>query len=407
MIDLFIDCPTGLAGDMLLAGFLDLGIPISVIEKPLHSIGLANSYKIIIEDKFSYGLLGKKVRIIEMEDKKEYRQWSDIKKIIINSDWEKSLKDKVFQVFESLAEVEAKVHGSCIDQVHFHEISAIDSLVDVIGVCKAVDYLNPNQIICANPPAGSGTVMTSHGILPVPVPAVVELAKKFGIKLISDESFPQEELTTPTGLALMAVLSTGFGRPSYFSIDSTGNGIGHNEIDRANLLRIFKLKSNQECTKSSNISWQNLIVQEAWIDDASAEDIANFCNQLRDSGAIEVVTQSVQMKKNRQGTVITAISNPEISINLRDIWLTLSTTIGLRERSEGRWVLPRRIGQCMTTFGTVSAKQILRPDGKPLLKAEHDELIRLSEETGKSIYEVRKEIALDEEHFEPEEKWSS
>ena len=406
MFDLYIDCPTGLSGDMLLAGFIDLGVPLSSIEKPLHSIGLGSSYEIKIEETFSYGLRGKKVKIVESKDNKVHRKWSDIKKIILSSDWEEKLKNKVFLVFKSLAEVEGKIHGCCIDEVHFHEISAIDSLVDVIGVCKAIDYLNPRQIICSYPPTGSGNVMTSHGLLPVPVPAVVELATKFGIKLVSNQSYPQVELTTPTGLALMAILSDCFGRPDFLSIDSTGNGIGNHEIDRANLVRIFKLKTNLSSNPMDRALWQSLITQEAWIDDSSAEDIAAFCNQLRESGAIEVVTQSVQMKKNRSGTLITSISTPEKSIILREIWLTLSSTIGLRESCDGRWVLRRRMGTCKTSLGNITVKQIQRADGKLTLKAEHDELVRISKETGKSIYEVRREVYSNENNFDPQGGWS-
>tara|TARA_Y100001968_G_scaffold332374_1_gene390301 strand:- start:51 stop:1274 length:1224 start_codon:yes stop_codon:yes gene_type:complete len=406
MNSIFIDCSNGVSGDMLLAGFLDLGIPKDLIIEPINSIGLESSYLLEVKEHSSGGLRGKKVEVIQKERPLKERRWKYIKELINKATWKETLRSKVLSVFQMLAEVEASVHGCEIENVHFHELGSIDSLVDIIGVCAAIDYLNANTFICSNPPAGSGRVMTSHGYLPVPVPAVVEIARRHQIELVVDELHPKSELTTPTGLALMAVLADKFGFPSSLSISSIGIGIGHKNFDQPNILRVFKLNSNAEEKVNNDPKWEEIILHEAWIDDSSPEDISNFCNELRAAGALEVVHQPVQMKKDRQGILITSISRKDNLVKLRNLWFSLSTTIGLRERIEGRWVLPRRCGFCTTSLGKIRVKQVLRINGEITLKPEHDDLIRLSKESGKGIDEIRSLVYISDSSFLATEDWT-
>ena len=219
---LFIDCPTGLAGDMILAGLLDLGVPLEIIESSLKLIGLDNSYKISIEESSSFGFRGLRIDVDSTEIESTRRCWGDIKKQIILANISKSLKDRIYRVFQALAEAESLVHGQSIEKVHFHEIGAIDSLVDIVGVCAAIEHINPDEIICAVPSVGRGMVNTSHGTLPVPVPAVLELAKKHKLELIFGDDCPEGELTTPTGLALMAILADRFSRPVQIGVRGIG-----------------------------------------------------------------------------------------------------------------------------------------------------------------------------------------
>ncbi len=408
MTALYVDCVTGLAGDMLLAAFLDLGVPQEVIESPLHSIGLANAYALRVEEKRSFGLRGKKVSIELKDYSPSNRTWLEIKRLIVDSSWKDSLKKKVYLVFNSLAEAESLVHGIDINDVHFHEVGAIDSLVDIIGVCAALEHVKPTYLFCSTPPAGSGKVNTSHGTLPVPVPAVLELARKYRIKLFNGEKYPDGELTTPTGLALMAVLSNSFNSPPFFDIDEIGVGLGNREFNCANFLRIIQLKDSlgvQDNLSKAEIKWQSVLVQEAWIDDATPEDIASLLEYLREAGAIDVICQTVQMKKSRQGTCVKAIVFPENATQVRIAWFLKGTTIGIRERLEGRWVLPRRKGSCLIFDERIGIKQILRPDGRFTIKAEHDDLVRLSKKTGKSLELLRQEVLNSSNEFIPEGDW--
>ena len=409
MTALFVDCPTGLAGDMLLAAFLDLGVPRAVIEAPLAGLGLEQGYALTVAEDRSAGLRGLRLSVEGLELEPPHRLWYDIRALIMEADWSEPLRARVLTVFKALAEAEAAVHGHPIEQVHFHEVGMIDALVDVVGVCAAVEHLAPEQIVCAVPPAGRGKTATAHGFLPVPVPAVLELARRHQICLEVGDDLPACELTTPTGLALMAVLAERFGQPPLLRINAIGVGLGHRTLDRPNILRICELdgfareRSEEEM---AGLRWQPVVVQEAWIDDATPEDVAVFSDQLRDAGALDVVSEQVQMKKGRQGVSVKALVTAEQAPGLRVVWFSQGTTLGLREHSHGRWLLPRRGGSCPTPWGSVRVKQVRRPQGILTVKPEHDDLLRLSVETGHSLEELRREVLLASEDFVADEDWT-
>lgn len=401
MSALVIDCPTGLAGDMLLSALLDLGVPESVVHQPLQALGLAKAYALNVEESKSGGLRGLRLTVRSEESNPPHRRWSDLRQLISDASLSPSLKAKVLQVFQALADAEATVHGCAPDQVHFHEIGAIDSLVDVIGVCAGIEHLSPGLIYCTAPPAGHGRVTTAHGVLPVPVPAVLELAKRHQLPLLTGENFPAAELTTPTGLALMAVLADHFHRPSRMEVEAVGIGLGHRSLDRPNLLRMMRIR---DATRTEP-GWQELVVQEAWIDDATAEELASLAQHLRLAGALDVVQGAVLMKKQRPGTAVMALTTPNQAAALRQVWWRHSPTIGLREREQGRWVLPRRCGTSTTPWGTIRAKQTRRPDGTFTLKWEQDELQRVSAEAGLTVMELRERLSREMLAFVPEEDW--
>ena len=409
MTALFVDCPTGLAGDMLLAAFLDLGVPRAVIEAPLAGLGLEQGYALTVAEDRSAGLRGLRLSVEGLELEPPHRLWHDIRALIMEADWSEPLRARVLTVFKALAEAEAAVHGHPIEQVHFHEVGMIDALVDVVGVCAAVEHLAPEQIVCAVPPAGRGKTATAHGFLPVPVPAVLELARRHQICLEVGDDLPACELTTPTGLALMAVLAERFGQPPSLRINAIGVGLGHRTLDRPNILRICELdgfaraRSEEEM---AGLRWQPVVVQEAWIDDATPEDVAVFSDQLRNAGALDVVSEQVQMKKGRQGVSVKALVTAEQAPGLRVVWFSQGTTLGLREHSHGRWLLPRRGGSCPTPWGSVRVKQVRRPQGILTVKPEHDDLLRLSVETGHSLEELRREVLLASEDFVADEDWT-
>ncbi|KGG16472.1 MULTISPECIES: nickel pincer cofactor biosynthesis protein LarC [unclassified Prochlorococcus] len=408
MKDLFIDCSNGVSGDMLLSSLLDLGVPLEVIHKPLELLGLDDLYSLRVEESSSFQLRGLKLFVEDNDKSGKHRTWIEIRTLIDKSKLNKSLKKKIIKVFEMLAEAESIVHGVDIDKVHFHELGSIDSLVDIIGVCSLVEYLKLKSIFCNFPPAGSGFVETSHGILPVPVPAVLELAKKYNLKLKTSD-FSSGEVTTPTGFALIIALSDFFKQPNYFNINSVGIGLGHREIDRPNFLRVYLLENYDSELVSNSLNcarYEEVILQESWIDDSSAEDTSTLIDELRNSGALEVSSHSIQMKKGRMGLAITAISKKEDAANLRLIWFKFGTTIGFRERIEGRWVLLRRDGICSTRFGDVRVKQVQRPYGQFSIKIEHDELLRISLKEEISLEDARKEIILNTDTFSPIEEWN-
>jgi len=408
MNSLYIDCSMGVAGDMLLASFYDLGVPKDIIEQPLLDLGLGKKFNLKVVNGNNLGFRGKKLFVENIGTNPTKHSWSDIRELIIETSWEDSLKEKVLQVFGELAEAESIVHGKSIDNVHFHEIGLIDSLVDVVGVCKAVEYLKPKHIICSFPPSGSGTIKTCHGVLPVPVPVVLELAKKHQIEFSSLDLNMTGELTTPTGMALIAVLANKYGHPSSFGLSSIGIGLGKKIFNHPNFLRVCEIQFSENISiksESDNIKLQTLIVQETWIDDSTPEDLSVLVNTLRSSGAIEVITQSAIMKQGRNGVSIKALVFQSNAENLRNVWFSHSTTLGIREHIQNRWLLPRRRGTCKTLFGILSAKQLRRPNGKITMKFEHKDLSRISNEKEQSINYIRDEALKTAEEFIPEEEW--
>ena len=387
MTTLWVDAPTGLAGDMLLAGLLDLGVPISAIEEPLNSLGLAGCYRIDVVEARSGGLRGQRVSVTGLETQPPHRHWADIRQQIVEAPLSTALKERVLAVFTALAEAEATVHGSSTESVHFHEVGAVDALVDVVGVCAALHQLNPSRICCSPLPAGRGMVRTAHGLLPVPVPAVLELARRHHVPLIQSPHVPEGELVTPTGLALMAVWADGFVPPARFTPALVGIGLGHRELDRPNLVRLL-LDSNPE-ELADVPRWQSLVVQEAWLDDATPEDLALLLERLREAGAVDVAAHPLVMKKGRSGHAVIALVEPDVAEQVRQVWFNAGTSIGVRERLQGRWLLPRRIGLLDTPWGMLPAKQVKRPDGRCTVKPESDDLELMSRRTGCSVAELR------------------
>ena len=404
MQTLVVDCPTGLAGDMLLAASLDLGVPRQVITEPLDALGLGDAYRLVVVESTNGGLRGLQLDVEPTIPSEHHRHWRDLRGRIRAAPIVPLLKTKVLAVFSALAEAEAAVHGTAPDDVHFHEVGALDSLVDVVGVCAAVTHLAPERLLCQPPPAGRGTVDTAHGCLPVPVPAVLELARRYRVPLRSGSHLPGGELTTPTGLALMAVLADAFAEPQDLVVDAVGIGLGHRQLDRPNLLRLLQV---EEISRGDDlIGWQDLVVQEAWIDDASAEDIAHLSESLRQAGALEVVTTPALMQKGRQGHALTALLLPEQALALRQVWLRTSSSLGVRERRQGRWLLWRRSGLCPSPWGEIRVKQVRRPGGQTTLKVEHDELRRISLQDDVSVDHVRQVVLAEADRFTPLDDWS-
>jgi len=387
---------------MLLAALLDLGVPMAVVEASLAQIGLEGLVRLDLREERSGGLRGRRLTVTGLESDPPHRHWGEIQARIQQSTLHPDLRQMVLAVFTALAEAEATVHGCSPDAVHFHEVGAIDALVDVVGVCAAVDHLAPQQISCAPPPAGRGSVQTAHGLLPVPAPAVLELARAHQLPLRHEPSLPEGELTTPTGLALVAVLAQTFTPPPLFTASAIGIGLGHRSLDRPNLVRLMLMQASGQQEPAPR--WQPLVVQEAWIDDASAEDIALLAEQLRQAGALDVASHALQMKKGRSGVALTALALADQADALRQIWFAAGTSIGLRERLQGRWVLPRRGGTVDTPWGRLQVKQVLRPDGRCTLKPEADDLQRLSFESGCSLASLR--AVAETAPFATEESWT-
>ena len=421
-----VDCPTGLAGNMLLAALFDLGLPQAAIEAPLAALGLAGAYALDLEERRSGGLRGLHLAVRGLELEPPHRHWAELQTTISGAALEPQLKAQVLAVFGLLAEAEARVHGQPAERVHFHEVGAIDALVDVVGVCAGLAHFGIRQLICARPPAGHGTVQTAHGLLPLPAPAVLELARLKGIPLASSAGFPAGELTTPTGLALMAVLAERFGPAPALVPRAVGIGLGSRQLDRPNLLRLVLAAADPELealggqerafpeisetetdltetdltetdlteTDLAEAAWPEILVQQqAQIDDATPEDLAFLADELRRAGALEVFSQPLWMKKGRPGVLVTVLARPEQTEDLRRIWWLHGTSLGVREQLQQRWALPRRSRALETPLGAVRLKDAQLPGGGRRTKPEFEDLADLARRHGLSLDQVRQLVA--------------
>ena len=381
----YLDLPTGVAGDMLLAALLDLGVPERVIDEPLAALGLQSSYRLNCSSGSSAGLRGQQLVVELLEASPPHRHWADLKPQLQGAAWPQPLKTKVLEVFQLLADAEAHVHGVAAEQVHFHEVGAIDSLVDVIGVCAGLLHLGVQSLWATPPPAGHGQVRTAHGVLPVPAPAVLEIARRCQLPLASSTGFLPGELTTPTGLALLAVWVDHWESPPAHTPDRIGVGLGQRQLDRPNLLRLCLPAG---AASDEPAERQTVLVQQCQIDDMDAEALAFLQEQLRAAGALDVFAQPAGMKKGRSGLLLTALALPEQAAALRAIWWQHSSSLGLRENFEQRWVLPRRAVVMDSPWGPVAAKAAWT-GSRWRCKPEADALAQMAAEQGLSWAELR------------------
>jgi pyridinium-3,5-bisthiocarboxylic acid mononucleotide nickel chelatase len=380
-----LDAATGLAGNMLLAALLDLGLPEAEIHAPLAALGLAGAYRLELEERRSGGLRGLHLAVTSLEPQPAHRRWGELRRQLQDAPLPEPLKQRVLEVFGLLAQAEAAVHGHSPEQVHFHEVGALDALVDVVGVCAGLLHFGVEELVCTPPPAGHGVVSTAHGSLPLPAPAVLELARLRAIPLASAQGFPVGELTTPTGLALVACWASRFALHPTHVPCQVGVGLGSRSLDRPNLLRLTLAQAHA----GESAAQQTLLVQQAQIDDATAEDLAFLSEELRRAGAWEVFSQPIAMKKGRPGQLLTALLPPEQAGALRAVWWRHSTTLGLREQLQNRWLLPRRSLELATPLGPVRLKQAQLADGRWRSKAEHDDLVALARQHKLGIDQVR------------------
>ena len=381
----YLDAPTGVAGDMLLAALFDQGLGQEVVLAPLAALGLGEAFRLHVAEGRNGGLRGTKLRVELLEQSPPHRLWRELKPQLEAAAWPEPLRLKVIEVFSLLAEAEARVHGLSPSQVHFHEVGAIDALVDVVGVCAGLLHFGIDHLLASPPPAGHGHVRSAHGVLPVPVPAVLEIARQRQIPLASSLGFPAAELTTPTGMALLSVWVERFCAPPAHIPAMVGIGLGEQQLDRPNLLRLWQPTVQKQEEQAST---ETLLVQECQIDDMDGEALAFLQEQLRLAGALEVFATPIQMKKGRPGVLLTILAPPELAQSLRSIWWQHSSSLGLREKLESRWVLPRQAITLNSPWGPVQAKQ-----AQGRVKVEADELARLAREHGLGCAELRSALA--------------
>jgi len=346
---IYFDCFSGISGDMILGALVSLGVDIKEILNCLKSLNL-KGFKLNSRQVKRNGFIGTKVNVVlnhTAQKSHHARSFKDIKSLIEKSDLPKIVKFNSIAIFRRIAKVEAKVHGTTINRIHFHEVGAIDSIIDIVGGSLAMNLLDADLIVSSAINTGEGVVKCDHGILPVPAPATLELLK--GIPCYS--SGVEKELTTPTGAAFIGYFAEKFGSLPNMDILSTGYGAGAHEIKKIpNLLRIVLGR----CEESSYQGSMKVI--ETNIDDMNPEFYDYVIDQLFKVGAVDVFFAPINMKKNRPGILLSVITSTEYFDSVVQVLLKETSTLGVRHYDVDRVVLPRKQIMIMTPFGKVRVK---------------------------------------------------
>jgi uncharacterized protein (TIGR00299 family) protein len=375
----YLDCASGISGDMTLAALLDAGVPLESVQAAINSLGLAHC-QLEVETVHRRGFRALKLHVRHEPDE-HARHLSEILQMIERSHLTPRQQELACAMFHKLGAAEAWVHGTSIEKVHFHEIGAIDSIADLVGSAVAFDLLGVERVECSPIPTGNGTIQIAHGQTNVPAPATAELLK--GVPLATSDV--EAELTTPTGATIAVTIADAFGPLPSMTIDAIGYGAGTRDFaDRANVLRILV----GEVAGSGIAQTDQVWVLETNIDDTTAEVIGHVTEHLMALGALDAYTTPIHMKKNRPATKLTVLSTRATIAQLESCIFEQTTTIGIRRWPVTRSRLPRESCQVETPWGPVRAKRTTLPDGSHRLTAEFEECCILAHEAKIPVREL-------------------
>lgn len=377
---LYLEPVGGIAGDMFLAAAIDLGVAVEAIEAPLRTLGVSGwHFKCSKAERHS--ITGTHVEVVTDEETDHaHRSYRDIERLISASGLPQRAKTRALDVFRRIGEVEAHIHGVTLDTIHFHEVGAIDSIVDICGAAVVLELLGDPVVYCSPPPLGSGTTRIAHGVVPVPVPATLELLRDVPVKFEG-----VGELTTPTGAALIRAFAT-VSAPPQMSVERIGYGVGTKDFkDRANVLRASLGVESAVSTSAS----QTLKVLECNLDDCTPQVIGALMQHLLDEGALDAWVTPIVMKKSRPGHVLSVLCTPKSQEALTWLMLRESTSLGVRASTVERTALDRRIDTVHTAWGAVRVKVGLK--GSEVFNAapEFDDCLELARSANVPLKEVQ------------------
>lgn len=363
----YLECPTGIAGDMCLGALVDAGVPLEYLQEQLQSLGIEREYQLRVESVHRNGQLATKFHVDLLGDEHHHhdhhthhhgRHLPEIEDLILKANLPTRAEAWSLAVFRQLAVAEGAVHGIAPEKVHFHEVGAVDAIVDIVGTCLGLDWLGIDKIYCSALPTGGGTVKAAHGLMAVPVPAVLKLWEMRACPVYSNGI--QKELVTPTGAAIATTLATDFGSPPAMTIQRIGQGAGSINLPLPNILRLWLgVEALHDAPlQESNTSpfLEAIAVLETQIDDLNPQAIGYVLEALLAAGALDVFTQSIGMKKSRPGILLTVICHPDKVTDLEAIAFRETTTLGIRRYTQQRLALQREIQAVTIKYGTVRVK---------------------------------------------------
>jgi len=357
----YLDCASGISGDMTLGALIDAGADLEAINAAIRSLGWSN-VSVTTSVVKKKGFRATQVKI-EHEPENKHRHLHHITKMIDSSTLNDRQRALAQRIFFRLAEAEAKVHGSTIEKVHFHEVGAVDSICDIVGVAVAWDLLGIQRAVASAIPTGTGFIEIAHGRCSIPAPATAELLK--GIPLAP--STVPHELTTPTGAAILAALVESYGPVPAMTVEAIGYGSGERDLEeQANLLRLLIGEA------SDRPATETLVLLETNLDDVSGEMIGHAIGRLWEAGARDVYTTAIQMKKNRPGVMLSALCEPAVAAALEAILFAETTTLGVRRLQVERHKLSRETKTVATEFGSIDGVLARLEDGSTRFSPEYE-----------------------------------
>ncbi|WP_027416897.1 nickel pincer cofactor biosynthesis protein LarC [Aneurinibacillus terranovensis] len=422
MKTLYLDCISGISGDMTLAALIDLGADLSYIVKYLRKLPI-DPFEIEVHKIVKRGIAAKKLQIYfpsnsgsrththkgdehehhhhdhdhehehehhhhDHDYHHEHRSVAQILEMIEQSDLPARVKARSFAIFQEVAIAEGKIHGIDPREVHFHEVGAMDSIIDTIGVCLALENLGIDEIYASPVPTGYGKKRMAHGLYPIPAPATLELLK--GIPLA--ELNVKGELTTPTGAGILRALVKKFILPGAFTVEQIGYGAGEKEFDHPNVLRVLfiKLLDLKKVTSKDETQQgrESIFVLEAQVDDMTGEGLGYTMESLFSAGALDVFYTPVYMKKNRPGTLVTVLVSSELAERCETVLLAETTTLGVRRSLWSRNILDRKFIVVDTPYGQIRVKQAFMGNKMMHQAPEYEDVAKAAREHQVSFQEV-------------------
>jgi len=382
----YLDCSTGVSGDKFLGALLDVGTRRGGFDADdLRAVvaKLAPEAVVEVAPVISRGISAVGVSV-RAEGQPHSRTWASIRSQIETTDLPRPVRERSLAAFSALAVAEAAAHGTDIDSVHFHEVGAIDSIVDIVGVCAGLHALGIERLVVSAVAVGSGTVETSHGTLPVPAPATAALLE--GVPVLGGPA--GGELTTPTGAALLVALADGFGPMPALTVLGSGYGAGTRDIGCPNVCRLLLgTAADAPSDDDTGASAEAVAVLETNVDHISAEELAFAAEELLAEGALDVWQTPIVMKKGRSAVTLSVLVTADSAAVTAARIMALTGTLGVRVAPMHRFVTAREVVEIATAWGTVRVKS-----GAGRVRPEHEDVARIAREHGLSYRDVAREI---------------
>jgi uncharacterized protein (TIGR00299 family) protein len=374
------DCVSGVAGDMTLAALVSAGWPAAELERMPDRLRL-EGVRIHVRDVRRGPFAAKHVSV-ECPERQPHRHLHHVEAILDQADLPATVRDRAKQVFRRLAEAEAEVHGTTVQKVHFHEVGAVDAIVDIAGALAGLEALGVGSVSASTLPLGGGSVDSEHGRIPVPAPATALLLRGVPVRGGPVEA----ELVTPTGAALLATLVRSWGDAPAFRLTAVGTGAGTREFpDHPNILRILL---GEMLSGGAGAGERRVAVLETAVDDENPQFLAAAVTELLAQGALDAMVAPVTMKKGRSGMWLVVVCEPADATRLAASVLTHTSSLGVRVREENRIELPRKILEVTTEFGAIQVKLAILPGGNARAVPEFESVLQAAKRTGATVREV-------------------